>query len=348
MDTKNIFPKVKPKKLHNMIHLKKNQQDELLEELENLGKFSKQARVFYQNILSLHPRKQESIEQAMMLTSTTRNKLLITDVEQQKLARTTVGFFGLSVGSHAALTWMMLSRAQVIKIADPDIISPSNLNRLRLGWSTIGKRKVDVIKNIVLDMHPYVSVHTLTKTQGKLMEAFCRTKPRVDCIVDEIDDLEGKVQLRSLARNLRIPLISAVDVGENVIVDIERYDTERNTKFFLGRIPDIEHINLATLTPLQKARLIISLVGLDHNSSAMLTSLFAIGREIGTWPQLGSTATIAGGIIATTIKRITLGESIKSGRYVFDMDTLFGLSEGVAEKKRLQKLKKNIHVKFGI
>lgn len=331
-----------------MIYLTRTQRKALLEELGELGKFSKVANLLASKIQSSPVLSQYIAGESMTHASTTRNKLLITDEDQQKLVTTTVGFFGLSVGSHAALTWMMLSRAINIKIADPDIISPSNLNRLRLGWSAVGKQKIDVTKKQLLDMHPATHVYTLAKTGARYMKAFCAQSPRVDCIVDEIDDLEGKMLLRSLARVMQIPLISAVDVGENVIIDIERYDTQPKTKFFLGRIPDVEQINFASLTPLQKARLIIQLVGLEHNSNEMLNSLLAIGKEIGTWPQLGSTATIAGGIVATIVAKIILGAPIKSGRYVFEMDKLLGLSITKPEVKRQLKLKKSIRDTFEI
>lgn len=329
-----------------MIHMTKTQRAALVEELGELGKYSKAAHALRRKLQSSRTVNRTVIQDAMMRASTTRNTLLITDTEQRKLASATVGFFGLSVGSHAALTWMMLSRAKDIKIADPDIISPSNLNRLRLGWSTIGKRKMSIIKKDLLDMHPAARVHTLITTDSVHMETFCTSVPTVDCIVDEIDDLEGKVLLRKFARDLRVPLISAVDVGDNVFIDIERYDTQPNTKFFLGRIPDIECIELASLTHAQKARFIISLVGLEHNSVAMLASLLAIGKKIGTWPQLGSTATIAGGIVASTIKRIVLGERIQSGRYVFDMDALLGKSMRRAELAMRQSYTRRIQKKF--
>lgn len=331
-----------------MIYLTRAQRAALLEELRELSKFSTTANLLAAKIQSSRVLSQQTMDESMTHVSTTRNKLLITDEDQRKLADTTVGFFGLSVGSHAALTWMMLSRATHIKIADSDNISPSNLNRLRLGWSTVGKKKIEITKKQLLDIHPATHVSTLAKTGGTHMKEFCTQKPTVDCIIDEIDDLEGKIHLRSTARAMRIPLISAVDVGENVIIDIERYDTQPNTKFFLGRIPNIEQIHLASLTPLQKARLIIRLVGLEHNSNEMLCSLLAIGKEIGTWPQLGSTATIAGGIVATTIAKIIRGAPVKSGRYIFEMDKLLGLSISKVEMKRQLKLKKSIRDAFDI
>src|SRR5258708_23752748 len=47
-----------------------------------------------------------SLKKASFELSTARNRNLISIDEQNELRQTTVAFFGLSVGSHAALTWM--------------------------------------------------------------------------------------------------------------------------------------------------------------------------------------------------------------------------------------------------
>lgn len=347
MDIVSIFQKMLRRKLPDMNTMTTIQIRELKQELATLAKFSKKAKLLVAQLQKKDTSKKK-LDDAVFEAVTTRNKLLISSKQQQTLAKTTVGFFGLSVGSHAALTWMMLSRAAHIKISDPDTISPSNLNRLRVGWTSVGSQKIEVTKKLLLDMHPYAFVQSLSNSEQKLMYEFCCTHPKVDCIVDEIDDLKGKIMLRKIARKLRVPLISAVDVGENVLVDIERYDLSPKTQFFLGRLPRVESINLDALSGPDRARLIISLVGLEHNSTEMLESLLSIGKDIGTWPQLGSTATIAGGIVATTIKRIVLGEPIKSGRYVFDMDGFMKRTQNASEQRMQTRLKQEIRKRFQI
>ncbi len=47
----------------------------------------------------------------------------------------------MSVGSHVALTLAMTGGARKISIADPDIVSGSNLNRIRSGFDTVGVSK---------------------------------------------------------------------------------------------------------------------------------------------------------------------------------------------------------------
>lgn len=255
--------------------------------------------------------------------STSRNRNLIQYQQQTLLKSKVVGFFGMSVGSHAALTWMMESRADVIKIIDPDIIMPTNLNRLRFGWNTIGKFKVDIVRQELKKINPKVRTMISKKTDTRSVEKIFNDEKKLDLVVDEIDNISDKLLLRKLAEKYRIPLISATDVGENVLLDVEDYSSFPQPDYFLGRIPNIHRLELNKITALEKRKLAISYVGLEHNSEAMLASLTQIGKTIVTWPQLGATATISGGVITTLIKKILLGEGIKSGRYIIDLDQIF-------------------------
>ncbi|KXK10237.1 MAG: hypothetical protein UZ22_OP11002000882 [Microgenomates bacterium OLB23] len=242
-------------------------------------------------------------KKAIYELTTARNRNLIKPDQQDALRTFNVGFFGMSVGSHAVLSWMLVSRADIVKIVDPDTIDASNLNRLRFGWSAVGKYKVDVVKQQLQDMNPNCSVIATKKTDVKYVEQIFDTQGPIEAVVDEIDNFPAKILLRKLARQRGIPLVSAADVGDNVMVDIERYDIDKNYPFFHGREANLENIELSQLTEPELKRLIIKLVGFEHNSEEMVNSLFGIGASIPTWPQLGPTASIAGGIVATLLKK---------------------------------------------
>lgn len=254
--------------------------------------------------------------------STLRNRNLITREEQEKLRKTTVGFFGLSVGSHAAVTWAMGSRADNIKISDPDTIDPTNLNRLRAGWGSVGKLKTAVVMKEIRGINPDVHVTANTKTDEESVLKLFDHEPKLNFVVDETDSMETKLFLRKLARARKIPLVSAADVGDDVVLDVERYDISPQPEPFLGRLPGIEELDINALSVQEKIKLIIQLVGPENFSEEMTNSLNEIGKTLKTWPQLGATATIAGGVIATTIKKIVLGEKVKSGRYVVSLDKI--------------------------
>lgn len=258
-----------------------------------------------------------------LLLSTGRNKQLITDSEQEQLRNTLVGFAGLSVGSHAAITWMLQSRAKRVKIADFDVISPSNLNRLAYSWESIGQSKANYLKQVLTGINPFTDVISFQKNSASELIKFFDQQPRVNLIVDEVDDLETKISLRIFARDKKLPLLSAVDVGDAVFLDIERYDLKPQPHPFLNRVPGIESLKLDELSPEERKLLTIQIVGFEHNSSQMLRSLLEIGKSIPTWPQLGPTAYMAGGITAIAMKQILLkGEAIKSGRYIVSIDEL--------------------------
>lgn len=294
------------------------------------------------NWLSLRKKQKKDLSSEEMIElSTARNRNLITKKEQLVLRKSRIAFFGLSVGSNAIFSWVMLARPDHLMIADPDYISPTNLNRIRATWSVVGLQKTEWVRQTVQEMSPHTVINSYTNTRNAdKIQSICSNKNMpIDVIVDEIDNIDAKISLRNAARALQIPLISAVDVGDNVFLDVERYDIEK-PKPFLGRISDRQLKNIALLTPSEKRALVFQIVGLEHNSEKMLDSLLSIGKTIPTWPQLGSTASITGGLVATTIKKIQLGEAVKSGRYYLNLDKL--LDASFNSKKRVLIRKKLI------
>lgn len=327
--------------------MKSMQNDEHLKELWNIrnpSSNSSSTQAMDNWIAVRKKQKKRLSHEEMIELATSRNRNIITKEEQSILRQTNVAFFGLSVGSNAVFSWTMLARPDSLVVADPDHISPSNLNRIKAPWSAVGTQKVDWIRKSIHEISPHTKIKSYTDTDDltKIQSICINKNARINVIVDEIDDIDAKICLRRIARKLQIPLISAIDVGDNVFLDVERYDIEKPQPF-LGRIPERQLKNIASLSPRKKRSLIFKIVGMEHNSERMLHSIMSIGKTISTWPQLGSTASIAGGLVATTIKKIRLGEKVKSGRYYIDFDEL--LDSSFLGKKRMilrNKLKKQI------
>jgi molybdopterin/thiamine biosynthesis adenylyltransferase len=269
--------------------------------------------------------------------ATIRNRHLISSLDQKKLQNTTVAIFGMSVGSNAAVTWMMESRANTIKIADPDTVSPSNLNRIRFDWESVGEYKVDMVSQEIMKMNPFCKVISETKTGEKIVTNLLSDSPKVELAVDAMDDFKSKLFLRREAKRLKIPVIMVTDIGDNVMLDIERYDTDQNVEPFGGRWKGWKDVNFDTMTMEERRNLVMEIVGLEHHSEQMIESLLSIGKSVSTWPQLGATSAIAGGVTATTIKKIILGEKVKSGRYYISLDEL--LVSDWNSKERINKRK---------
>lgn len=127
-----------------------------------------------------------------------------------RLAGSFVTVIGLgAVGSYAIEG---LARAGVgkLRLVDFDLVALSNINRqlFALG-STIGRPKIDVARERVLDINPSCQVETIRAfVDGRTVLDFLAGPP--DLVIDAIDALLPKVELLAAARTSEIPVISCL------------------------------------------------------------------------------------------------------------------------------------------
>lgn len=255
---------------------------------------------------------------------TARNKNLIVSEEQEKFYNFKVGIAGLSVGSHAALTLAMMGGGRIIKLADSDTISGSNLNRIRVDATAIGKNKCDLVTRFIYQVNPYAEIYSYP--QGLNVEnlaEFLAGPPKLDVVVELMDNPEFKIRLRIEARKLEIPVIMATDNGDNIIFDVERYDLNPNLQLFNGAAGDLTLEEFQKFPPWELPRLVTKIAGADFVVPKMLASVLEVGKTLYSWPQLGDAATLAGTTIAYVLKRLALGQKIKSGRLEVNLDSIF-------------------------
>jgi tRNA A37 threonylcarbamoyladenosine dehydratase len=146
----------------------------------------------------------------------TRTVLLIGQEGWERLKASTVMIFGIGgVGSFAVEA---LARAGVghLILVDHDVVSLSNLNRQILALhSTVGRVKVEVMKERLLDINPALLVETYKvfyedKEAGKF---FSR---KLDYVVDAIDTVAGKLSLARECWQRRIPFIASMGAGNRL------------------------------------------------------------------------------------------------------------------------------------
>lgn len=131
----------------------------------------------------------------------------------EKLKNSRVAVFGVGgVGGYVCEA-LVRSGVGTIDIVDNDTVSPSNINRQIIALhSTIGRKKVDVCKERLLDINPEIIVNAhdcffLKETESEFeFEKF-------DYIVDAIDTVSGKLALAVIADKLNIPVISSMGAG---------------------------------------------------------------------------------------------------------------------------------------
>jgi molybdopterin/thiamine biosynthesis adenylyltransferase len=268
---------------------------------------------------------------------TARNRNLISKDEQEKFYNFNIGVTGLSVGSHGAITTALMGGGRVLKLADPDVISPSNLNRMRFDFSQVGVNKAELVAQYVYQLDPYADVQLYTEgINEKNLEAFL---DGLDILVEELDDIEMKVKIREEAKKRKIPVIMATDNGDNVILDVERFDLNPELPIFHGALEgfDVQEVKKSQKKMFEAMSKIIDISLVPPR---VLSSVMEVGRTIYSWPQLASAATLSGAVIAYAIRKIALGENIKAGKLEVNLDATFDADYEKNEDFRKRELEK--------
>lgn len=143
-----------------------------------------------------------------------RTELLIKQEGLAKLKSANVLVVGLGgVGSFAA---EFLARAGVgnMTIVDGDTADITNINRqLPALHSTIGKHKVEVVSERLLDINPELNLTPINEfLLPERMDAILDETP-FDYVLDCIDSVSPKLSLIKSARRRKIKLISAMGAG---------------------------------------------------------------------------------------------------------------------------------------
>ncbi len=251
---------------------------------------------------------------------TARNRNIITQEEQQQLYNLTVAYAGLSVGSHGLTTFALMGGARRVHIADPDTVSPSNLNRVRYTYLDLGRKKTDLAREYLYALNPYSTV--VAFDQGVTDETMDAFFDGVDVLVEETDNLEMKIRLRLEARKRRIPVIMATDNGDNIIFECERFDLHPDLMLFNGAIGDISIEEFRSFPPTELPRLATKIAGPSFVTERMMQSLPEVGKSIYSWPQLADAATLSGVAIAYALKRLALKLPVVEKKVEINLDAL--------------------------
>lgn len=246
---------------------------------------------------------------------TSRNRNLITQEEQQTLFDARIAVLGLSVGSKALESMVESGIGGSYVLADNDQLESTNLNRISAGYLEIGDKKADSAAKRVSEKDPWIDITLLHDgLTPETTEAIFDT----DLIVEEMDNLPAKALARIIARDHRIPLIMAADIGKKSVVDIERYDEDDVKKImFDGRISESQAEALAygQVSTAENMRLMARHTGMRHLTKRLMDSVTLIGTEVNGIPQLGRSATRGGTNVTHAAESILLGQGLKSGRY---------------------------------
>lgn len=270
------------------------------------------------------------------LLRTNRNRNLITKEEQKKLNDFAIGVVGLSVGGNMAVSLAYQGIANSMKLADFDSLATTNLNRVRAGIHHIGLPKTDIIAQQIYEINPYANLKLYPKGLTKNnLDDFVNGNPKPKLLFEIIDDFEMKIRLRLKAKSKGIAVVMLTNLGDSILVDIERYDLDRKLSLFnglLGKIP--EEILGKPISKSDKIKYAVEIVGKKNISQRALQSLSEINKTLVGRPQLSSTVTVASGIASFLTRLLALGQSLPSGRQLISLDKILNLGYDYGNGKR--------------
>ena len=168
---------------------------------------------------------------------TTRTSLIIGDEGVDKLKNCNVIVFGVGgVGSFAAEA---IARAGVgnLTIVDFDDVDITNINRqLPALHSTVGRYKVDVMKERILDINPNINIKAIREVYNKDTSESILSED-YDYVVDAIDMVTSKIHLIETCKNKGIEIISSMGMGNKLDpTKIEVTDIHKTTICPLARV----------------------------------------------------------------------------------------------------------------
>lgn len=165
-----------------------------------------------------------------MLNQFSRTQLLIGEEAIQKLKNSRVAVFGIGgVGGYVCEA-LVRSGVGAFDLVDDDKVCLTNLNRQIIATrKTVGKYKTDVMKERMLEINPDVDIR-VHKCFFLPENAEEFPFEEYDYIVDAVDTVTAKIALIMKAKELDIPVISAMGAGNKLdasrfqVADI--YDTK--------------------------------------------------------------------------------------------------------------------------
>ena len=252
---------------------------------------------------------------------TMRNQNLIKEKEQEIYYNSVIGLGGLSVGNSVALSIVLQGGGRHFRLADFDTMELSNTNRIRAGIQNLGLLKVEVTARQIYELNPYAKIELFDKGLTKEnIDKFFVGPPKLDIMIDELDNLAVKYLIREKAKKYKIPIVMGADNGDNAVVDVERYDFKKQPKFFHNRMGDVNYKYLNSLDKLGIGKSITKHIGVENVTKRMKDSLLEMGKTIVSWPQLGGAAMLNGSAVAYCVRKILNKEKIIDNRSLLSLD----------------------------
>lgn len=151
-----------------------------------------------------------------MLNEFSRTELLLGSSGMTKLNHSRVAVFGIGGVGTFAVEALVRSGIGALDLFDDDKVCLTNINRQLIATrKTVGKKKVEVMRDRVLEINPAVKVEIHETFYGAdNAEEFDLSL--YDYIIDAIDTVSSKLILIERAKERNIPIISCMGAGNKL------------------------------------------------------------------------------------------------------------------------------------
>ena len=208
-----------------------------------------------------------------------RTKSLLGEDGIKKLQNASVTIVGVGgVGGEVAV---LLARAGVgrLRLVDFDVVDETNINRQAVAYTnTVGKKKTDVLAEIIKKINPNCLVEAISKrltkeNVGELLEN--------SFVVDAIDSVQDKVELIDYATKNNLQIISAMGAGNRFdypyfkVVDIYKTSNDGLAKVLRKKLKERGVKKLQVVAPESVAQKISPVGSISYYPVACATVVSA-------------------------------------------------------------------------
>lgn len=208
-----------------------------------------------------------------------RTKSLLGEDGIKKLQNASVTIVGIGgVGGEVAV---LLARAGIgrLRLIDFDVVDETNINRQAVAYTnTVGKKKTDVLAEIIKKINPNCLVEAISKrltkeNVGELLGDFF--------VVDAIDSVQDKVELIDYATKNNLQIISAMGAGNRFdypyfkVVDIYKTSNDGLAKVLRKKLKERGVKKLQVVAPESVAQKISPVGSISYYPVACATVVSA-------------------------------------------------------------------------
>lgn len=287
------------------------------------------------------------------LALVTSNSKLLTDPAgrlswaeiREKLEGAVVGFAGVSVGGNLLEGWLREARPRRVKVADPDWVELTNLNRgermslrhavaprsARFDRSNpydvprIAKAEYIAYEQQLVDPYLDVDVYNEGINRENIERFFSGGpgEPPIDILVEEMDNLDLKILVRQVARDRGVDVVMLSDFGHQAHLWWNPFSERADAPLGYGADDATLLAALEGAKTGDRAKVfqfVAALCGDDFAGDQFGDWIAGKGEQpTGSLPQSGATAMASGAIGGKEIALRVLGHSVPaSGRVVYD------------------------------